>query len=156
MGDEAMATFDRELVRLALSRPHTLAQVAAENLSGGDAMLRVAAAYALGRAAEATDPPLVAQIEAALVEQAAIMHDDVLMDAIATALLHVWGRDDDETFATERRYASDPNPALRLAAAKSLALSTPEPLPDFLISTVHQLKADPEPAVRLWAKEALS
>lgn len=117
-------------------------------------MLRVAAAYGLGRAAEAAEPDLVAQIEAALVEQAAVVHEDALMDA--TALLHAWGRSDDETFATEQRHATDPSPTLRLAAAKSLALSTPEPLPGFLIPTVRNLSTDAEPAVRLWAEHALA
>lgn len=156
MDDEAMATLDRELIRLALANPHTLARVAADSLSGSDPLLRVAAAYALGRAAEAAKPDLVAQIRATLVDQAAIAHDEALVDAMATALLHVWGRSDDETFATERRHATNPSCTLRLAAAKSLALSTPEPLPAFLVPIVRELSVDADPAVRSWAEHALS
>lgn len=102
------------------------------------------------------EPDLVAQIEATLVERAAFLHDDLLMDAVATALLHVWGRSDDETFAVEQRHATDDSPVLRLAAAMSLALSTPEPLPGFLVPTVRRLSVDAEPAVRSWAEHALS
>ena len=156
MDDEAMATLDRELIRLAQGGPGKLARAAIRALSGSDAELRVAAAYALGRAAEAAEPDLVAQIEAGLVDQAAVVHDDALMDAMATALLHVWSRSDDETFAIEQRHATDASPALRLAAAKSLALSTPEPLPDYLIPTVRGLSTDAEPAVRSWAEHALA
>ena len=71
------------------------------------------------------------------------------------SLLHVWGRSDDETFAVEQRHATDDSPVLRLAAAMSLALSTPEPLPGFLVPTVRRLSVDAEPAVRLWAEHAL-
>jgi hypothetical protein len=155
MDDEAMAALDRELIRLALSNPQKLARVAAENLSGTDALRRVAAAFALGRAAEAAEPDLVALIEATLVREGAVAHDD-LRYAIATALLHVWGRNDDETSAAERRYATDPSPTLRLAAAMSLALSTPEPLPSFLVPMVRKLRVDAEPAVQSWAEHALS
>ena len=155
--DEAMATLDRELIRLSRASPGRLAHVAAQALSGEDGLLRVAAAFALGRAAEMAEPDLVAQIEATLVERAATLveraasvHDDLLMDAVATALLHVWGRSDDETFEVEQRHATDDSPVLRLAAAMSLALSTPEPLPDFLVPTVRRLSVDAEPAVRSW------
>ena len=51
MDDEAMATLDRELIRLARAGPGKLARVAIGALSGSDALLQVAAAYALGRAA---------------------------------------------------------------------------------------------------------
>lgn len=78
------------------------------------------------------------------------------MDAIATALLHVWGRSEDEGFAPERRHARSPSATLRLASAMSLALSTPEPLPAVLVPTVRELSVDPEPAVRFWAEDALS
>ena len=156
MDDEAMATLDRELIRLAQASPGRLAHVAAHALSGEDGLLRVAAAFALGRAAEMAEPDLVAQIEATLVERAAFAHDELLINAVATALLHVWGRSDDETFAVEQRLATDDSPALRLAAAKSLALSTPEPLPGFLVPTVRRLSADAVPAVRSWAEHALS
>lgn len=156
MDDEAMATLDRELIRLAKSSPGKLAHVAAQALSGTDGLLRVAAAFALGRAAEMAEPDLVAEIEATLVERAAVVRDDLLMDAVATALLHVWGRSDDETFAIEQRHATDSSPTLRLAAAMSLALSTPEPLPGFLVPTVRRLCVDGEPAVRSWAEHALS
>lgn len=156
MDDEAMATLDRELIRVARAGPGKLARVASALLSGGNALLQIAAAYALGRAAEEADPDLVAQIETTLVDHAAAVRDEALMDAVATALLHVWSRSDDETFAVEQRHATAPSPTLRLAAAKSLALSTPEPLPGFLIATVRELSADAEPAVRSWAEHALS
>lgn len=156
MDDEVMVTLDRELVRLAQASPGRLAHVAAQALSGDDGLLRVAAAFALGRAAEIAEPDLMAEIEAILIERAAFVQDDLLMDAVATALLHVWGRSDDETFAIEQRHATDDSPALRLAAAKSLALSTPEPLPGFLVPTVRRLSADAVPAVRSWAEHALS
>lgn len=96
--------------------------MATEALSTGDVQFRIAAALALGRCAEAVEPDLVDQIEATLVENAAVGHDDLLRDAFATALLHVWGRSDDQTFSGEQRHASSPSATLRLAAAKSLAL----------------------------------
>ena len=87
MDDEAMARLDRELIRLSWAGPGRLAHVAAQALSGEDGLLRVAAAFALGRAAEMAEPDLVAQIEATLIERAAFVHDDLLMDAVASALL---------------------------------------------------------------------
>ncbi len=82
MDDDTMATFDRELIRIAQAGRGRLAPVAIG--AGSDALVPVAAAYALGRAAEAAEPDLVAQMAAALVEQeAAVVHDDALMDAIA-------------------------------------------------------------------------
>lgn len=86
-----MATLDRKLIRLSGASPGRLAHVAAQALSGEDGLLRVAAVFALGRAAETSEPDLVAQIEATLVERAAFVPDDLLMAAVATALLHVWG-----------------------------------------------------------------
>ena len=152
----ALAAFDDELIRLARAAPHKVTRVATEALSTADVQLRIAAALALGRCAEAVEPDLVDQIEATLVENAAVGHDDLLRDAFATALLHVWGRSDDQTFSAEQRHASSPSATLRLAAAKSLALHTPEPLPGFLVRTVRNLSLDTEPAVRSWAEHTLS
>lgn len=156
MDDIALAAFDREVIRLASVVSPRLAVVATEALAGSDPRLRVAAAFALGRCSELAELGLVANIETTLIENAAVRNDDVLMDAIATALLHVWGRSDDEGFATERRYARSPSATLRLASAMSLALSTPEPLPASLVPTVRELSVDPESAVRFWAEDALA
>ena len=105
MDDSALAAFDREVIRIARLVSPRLAVVATEAPAGSDARLRVAAAFALGRCSELAEPGLVADIETTLIENAAVRDDDALRDAIATALLNVWGRSDDDGFATERRYA---------------------------------------------------
>lgn len=154
--DIALAAFDNDVIRLARVAAPRLALVATEALSMSDAQLRVAAAFALGRCSEVCEPALLARIETTLMDNAVVRGDDVLMDAIATALFKVWDRSDDEGFATERRFAKSPIATLRLASAMSLALGTPEPLPAFLVPTVRELSVDPEPAVRYWAEDALS
>lgn len=154
-GDEAALQLDAELIGIAQSAPSALARVATQTLSTGDAQLRMTAIYALGRAAEAGDPSLVAQIERTLVGRAELDHA-LERKALATALLHVWSRDDDDTFTVERRSARHRSVALRMAAAMSLALSTPEPLPGFLVPELRELATDAHAEVRFWAKQALS
>ena len=152
--EDRLARFDTELTQMAQMAPRVVAAAAGRALGGNDRQLQVAAIYAFGRAAEAADDELRAEIERILVGRGDLDRERE-REAVATALLHVWGVDDDDTFTVERRYARSSSAALRMAAAMSLALSTPVPLPGFLLSTMRGLAADPQPEVRSWANFAL-
>ncbi|MDQ1501669.1 MAG: hypothetical protein QOI86_5009, partial [Actinomycetota bacterium] len=128
----------------------------AKGLLDGDPPLRGAAAHALGRAAEFAEPHLLAEIERLLIDLAKTETERFVMNALAGALHFAWNRSDDETFAVELRHANDQNVTLRLAAAKSLALSTPVPLPAFLTPTLRELADDEDTEIRSWAEHGLS
>jgi hypothetical protein len=78
------------------------------------------------------------------------------MTALAGAIGLAWNRSADGTFAVQLRYATNEHMTLRLAAAKSLALSTPVPLPAFLIPTLRHLADDKDAEIRTWGQHGLS
>jgi hypothetical protein len=153
--DDAWAEHDGTLIRLAERDPDLLARVAAREMERDPAM-RAAAAHALGRAAEFADEILLDRIEKLLLARAQTEVERSVMTELAGAIKFVWNRSDDETFAVEYRYASEGNVTLRLAAAMSLALATPVPLPALLVPTLRRLADDEDAAIRTWAEHGLS
>lgn len=153
--DDVWATYDQTLVDVAERDPAVLAGAALRALDG-DPPLRAAAAHALGRAAEFAESELVNQIERTLLRLAETETERSVMTALAGAIGFVWNRSDDETFAVQLHHAAGQNVILRLAAAKSLALSTPVPLPALLVPTLRQLADDEDAEIRRWGEHGLS
>jgi hypothetical protein len=154
-GDDAWATCDETLVGVAEGDPAVLAGAALRAMDG-DPPLRAAGAHALGRAAEFAESELVDQIERTLLGLAETETERSVMTALAGAIVFVWNRSDDEAFVVQVRHAVDRNVVLRLAAAKSLALSTPVPLPAHLVPTLRQLTDDEDEEIRKWAEHGLA
>lgn len=80
--------------------------------------------------------------------------DDGVIDNIATALMHVWGRAD--THHIEFCLARDPDPRYRIAAAKSFALSSASPMTSEIEEVVRRLADDSDARVRYWGQLGLA
>ena len=153
--DDAWAEHADRLCRLAEEDPAVVAQVADKVIRRG-APMRPAGVHALGRAAEFADEPLLNRIEQLLLALSRTEVDRGVVGELAGALNRVWARSDDETFVVQCEHAGSDNLALRLAAAKHLALATPVPLPGFLTPTLRRLADDNDSEVRRWAEHGLS
>ncbi len=154
--DEAVAAFEGRLVELSRRAPKQVAAVAARFIESKTPTLRAASAYALGRAAECVEDESIAAIEEVLVRQARVESVRAVIEAVATALGHVWAKADDEELLVPRRYLRDRSVALRLAAAQHLALATPVPLPPAFLPDLEHLARDEDNSVRDWAEHGLS
>jgi hypothetical protein len=154
--DEVIAdAFHSKIVALAFDDPHLVFRLGAKLLGSEEAPLRAAAAHAIGRAAEAGDESLARIAEKTVIEQLKNETSGAAVEALAIGLLHVWGRLDDPKFTRQLAFARESNPSLRIAAAQSLALSAPTPLPAFLESILKLLSQDSDPEVQRWAQVGL-
>ena len=146
-------TFDSSILPEARTHPRQLALVATSAMASDRVLMRCAAAIALGRAAEFADESSIFNIERVLTEHITQELDDYVVDCIATALVHVWGRRDD--YQTELRLVDSPDYRLRVAAAQAISLGDISGTPE-LQAALRALAADNNDRVRYWAELGLS
>lgn len=154
-GDDKLSivAFDSRVAVLAEANAPLVASVALEFLSSDRVLSRSAASLALGRAAEFGGTLLSEELGDLLLVQLGTEADNGVVENIATALLHVWGRQD--THDIELRLASNPDPRYRIAAAKSLSLSSASPMASEIAGALRRLAGDEDARVRYWAQLGL-
>jgi hypothetical protein len=143
-----LVRLDDELLSIARQDPAVLVEVAGPLLASSSMRVSLHAALALGRAAEFGDDALISHIESVLLVYLGEVDDLELIQGIATAMLHIWGRKDangglDYFRHEDYRY--------RLIAAKSLALSAGSPMEPEVQAALLELETDADPHVRRWA-----
>lgn len=139
---------DDELLRIARQDAAVLVEVAGPLLASSSMRVSLHAALALGRAAEFGDDDLISHIESVLLVYLGEVDDLELIQGIATAMLHIWGRKDTNGGLDYFRHEDY---RYRLIAAKSLALSAGSPMEPEVQAALLELETDADPHVRRWA-----
>lgn len=155
LDESLVARIDEAVVAQAHERLEALTRFAEQNIESPASTDRLIAVIALGRVVEFARDDEVPSLASAIRDAIENERDSEVAMSMSSALVHAWARLDQAGYDEELSAASSANVGVRLAAAKSLALTTASPRSAEVTRVIELLLLDPEPAVAEWARDAV-